>query len=345
MGEIRSRTGNLTWLASVNSLPSINILTHIFDSLVTSLTTSKLVLVRVRECELLKLDLPKAELARMVLGVHKYTSRWALYHDLDWPSMHASLIRAMLLHLGRLFRTKYEDNPVISKMVLTRANQVQEGDRGGLLGDLFVIIQQVGSQPDELWLAKGRSLSKNLWKKQVDLFICKLNKFLFDRWCDKDKKQQRWIKLTGYDNDVEDYTSLPLNQRSMLASVRLSVTRAAGDIPAKMVPRGTESCRLCLKRTEESIQHLVLECSRFDEARTLLWCPERVPQLYPEEMWRCFLRLNKNKLITFLFKLNAAFVNELGHPLFFTPSQARGDENFLQHFPDGAKAGREKQCT
>ena len=165
LDEVETRTGGLIWLATVSSLPSIHILTHIFDSLVTSLTTSKLVLVELQDADMHRLDLSKAELARATLGVHKHTSRWALYHELNWPSMYASLVRAKLLFLGRLLRTCADDNPVIASMVSIRLEQVEQGDRSGFFGEMYTLLRSVKSfqNPDELW-TPARHLSKGQWK-------------------------------------------------------------------------------------------------------------------------------------------------------------------------------------
>ena len=272
LDEVKARTRGLIWLATVNSLPSTHILTHILDSLVTSLTTSKLVLVRLQDDDKHRIDLAKAELARTVLGVHPHTSRWALFHELNWPSMYALLIRAKLLFLGRLLRSSAEDNPVVAQMVNIRLDQVSQGDRSGFFGEVRIILRSVPSyrNPDELW-ESARYLSKGQWKKRVDGFIDLLNVELFNEWLDLDGHQQQWLRPTAYDNAVEDYTSLPLNRRTLVASARLSVTRAGADIPGSP----SALCRCCYLGVPETIQHLTLDCPTAPSKSPVVSCGAR----------------------------------------------------------------------
>ena len=81
-----------------------------------------------QDAEKPRLDLLKAELAHATLSVHKHTSRWAPFYEPNWPSTHASLVRAKLLFLGRLLRTRADDK-VIAKWFqfdLNKSNMATE---------------------------------------------------------------------------------------------------------------------------------------------------------------------------------------------------------------------------
>ena len=201
-------------------------------------------------------------------------------------------------------------------MVSIRLEQVEQGDRNGFFGELYTLLRSVDTyhNPDDLW-TPARHLSKGQWKSRVDSFVEHLNDSLFAHWLEVDGPQQKWLRPIALDDDVEDYTRLPLNLRTLLASARLSVTRAGADIPGSP----SALCRCCRLGVPETIQHLTLDCPTFDAERRQLWCPAVIPNSYAAELWASTLRLSADKLASFFCALNSHFCTHLPHPLFFEP--------------------------
>ena len=333
---ISNRAQDIRWLLSVNALPSVEILTRIFDTMATSLATSKLILLNLSSAEIFAVEKPKIQTARAALGVHPYTSRWALYYELGWTSVQSHVLSAKLLFLGRLFRVNEADDPIIYHIVRLRVLQVEGGDRQGFLGTLYGLLlehEDLFPRALDLWQS-DEPLSVFQWKNLVKDFVNHSEHSNWSQWTEKGGHQQKWAILSQLADSMgaPDYTTLPLIERSKFASARLCVTRAASDIPGP----GSQ-CRCCGHPDAETIQHLVCQCPAFAPSRRKLWCPRIIPVSNSlEDTWCTFLTLPTLKVSTFFSEIESTFYGTTGHDLFFNAFSMQALEQ-----PDNVKFQRD----
>jgi hypothetical protein len=317
LNSMKAKARALQWLLSVNSLSVPRVASALFVALVLSVITSKLPLVRLSETQFDAFEKVQSDYAATLLGVPTSTPPWFLYADLGWLSVKATITKAKLLLAGRIFRACPNQDPTTASLAALRSAQVTEGDRVGLLGEVYETIESTGATPDEspLWYNLARSSTKQSFKTVAIKFVkstdaSSLSASLFK--CDTPTAMFAVLKQS---TKKETYVMLSLTDRSRFAQVRFSTTRAASDDNRR--PR---CCRLCKSTDFETIQHLVSYCPLLASIRRMLWLPRTVPTtLEPEDMWSTTLNLPEKKLCNFFSMINIFFNQQTGHPLFTDP--------------------------
>ena len=150
---MKSAVASFNWILNTGAIDKSDLISCLFESMVASIARSKLVLSRLTEAQWKQIETVKADVAKRVLGVERLASNRAVYGELGWSSLASSVLKAKLQLLGRLWRTTKEKDPIAFMMLQHRNKQVLNGDRQGLLGEMYELLEKHEAL-EELWYMK-----------------------------------------------------------------------------------------------------------------------------------------------------------------------------------------------
>jgi hypothetical protein len=275
---MKAAVAGFNWILNTGAIDKSNLVSCLFESMVASIARSKLVLSRLTTEQWKRIETIKADVAKQILGVDRRASNWAVYGELGWNPLESSVQKAKLQFLGRLWRIKKTEDPVAYRMIQLRIKQVEQGDKQGLLGEMYELLQST-EQTGELWYGEGRNLSKDKWKDAVNEMVEEIEQKQWILWMKAKGDCNGWLTVTKRDRELETYVDqvrpglLPL-----FSAIRLGITNAAAD---KTGDENAE-CRLCGKG-RETIQHLLITCKNMEKDREIFWQNKRKPRVMSEQ--------------------------------------------------------------
>ena len=248
--SMKAAVSSINWFLLPACHPSPAVLHNLFSALVESLPRAKLVLTRVTPSEFRSLETIKANFARSYLGVSDRASIWGVYAELGWRSVAGVVWKAKLNFFGKLLRG--EGGPLQS-LVLACLSELP-GHLQGFTSQCrdFLSLISLSHLLIEPFPAKGA------WKKACSMAI---DAFDENQWV-------LWKLRSGVCSKAawgeEAYTSsLPYQDRALLASVRLRVTA----VGANKLTEHAGSCRLCRGLRPESEFHVLVVCPALADLR------------------------------------------------------------------------------
>ena len=168
---MRAAVSTFKWLIWAKKVP-LKIAEKHLKEWVEAIARAKLVVVRMSLMERSKVEEVKAEVGRLILGLPKEAPAPLVYAELEWRTTWTEVVRIKLIFLGSLWRTTQEENPILFKAIEKRSQQVKQGCKLGLMGELWEILTPFGGAKREIfWKEKGATLKKLVWKQTVNDFM------------------------------------------------------------------------------------------------------------------------------------------------------------------------------
>ena len=132
---------------------------------------------------------------------------------------------------------------------------------------------------DKLWYGEGCKLSKAQWKETVNKVVEEMEQAQWKNWMKAKGDCNGWLTVTKKNRELENYVDqvrpglLPL-----FSAIRLGITNAAADKAGDV----NAECRLCGKG-RETIQHLLLTCTKMKKDRESFWENRSKPKAMSEQ--------------------------------------------------------------
>ena len=308
---MKIRTRSLLWMSTSEAALSNFVIASLFLVTVVSVAAAKLTLLRLTPSQIAKIDLVQHRYAATLLGLPPDTAH--ICHaatEFGWASVFSAVLKAKLLLAGRIFRAESNCDPTTTSLCRLRVAQVEQGDRQGLLGELFILLDCDSNH--HLWFHKARSITKGQHKTKVKAFLHAREVAIFESTL-RANPNHTFLSLKPSLSRA-NYLTLPLSQRTLLAQARFSCTNASTDNGRLPSP-----CRACGHHGSETFFHLSCHCPTFDGPGRVLWSPA-IPPSSTSLAWVRMFSLSCDKLISFFKVLDTDFTLITGSPLFSLPS-------------------------
>ena len=221
------------------------------------------------ECELGKLDVLQNKVGRMALGANKYVGVEAIRGEMGWSLFGERMSKAVLSYKVRLDRMSVARWPKKVHMWNSRQSKWERGckRRATKCGYQCIRPQDVQAHGD-VWRmvnerGEGPEWSLKEWKRKIDSRVKQVG-----RWKGKNGMREKttlaWYAKKERPMNEEWYDGSRAGQLLFRARTQSLEVNAR---TYRWSANGSRECTQCDGGVNETVEHLVLECPRYNEER------------------------------------------------------------------------------